>query len=536
VVRTARDVWPTALGGRLRRIPSASAGSRAQALRQALGLARGRYALATYGSPAALLADPAVIEKALRVFRTNRHIDALAFAESEATLPPFRLLGVDGARSGKLGAMCWTATGPAAPPTSLELAGERPLETLARWLSAHQSVQWRHVPRVSRRAVRATDGGGAPAAIGGPIHTRRRDARIQAEGLPQLPVPPPTLAGRILAHAWTPPQSRLLCRHLHHASGRYLFTNDPTPPPGCSLEYHLGCVRALPLPGTTSLAIRRDGNEFGLALGEPAEIDSPDLLGFVEQAQLPLFDPLWIGRHRATGQRVLIAGHEDPTAGMVDEPDGVGFIESYPIHPRRPPHIDVPYGVLGLVRTVDLGARRHRYGAGHVPVGQLAGELGALVSEPIGDCEPLWIDEEGRVFASRQPPRCARPPVRTAARWTVDPLTWRRFSTAGPKLRATARRAYDSARILTTQPAMPMSLPSEPAGYVLRSATSRTVPLYAATHRVTGDQLLSTVESEPHGLDYDNVTLLGHLLAKAPVTGTLGLIRAGVLWAPRFGL
>jgi hypothetical protein len=328
----------------------------------------------------------------------------------------------------------------------------------------------------------------------------------------------------------------LLCRHLHHPSGRYLFTNDPAPPTGCSLEYHLGSVRALPLSGTISLVIRRDDDEPGPALGEAAEIDSPELLGFVEQAQLPLFDPLWIGRHRGTGQRVLIAGHEDPLAGMVDGRDEVGYIEPYPIHPRTPPHIEVPYGILGLVRTVDRGARRHRYGAGHVPFGQLAGELGALASEPIGDCDPLWIDEEGRVFASRQPRRGTRPPVRAAARWTVDPLTWRRFSTAGPKLRATGRRAYDSARILTAQPAMPRSLPLKPAGYVLRSPSSRTVPLYAATHRVTGDQLLSTAESEPRGLDYDNVTLLGHLVAKAPVTGTLGLIRAGVLWAPRFGL
>ncbi len=55
--------------------------SRAQALAQAVQVARGRYVLAVYGSATAVLADPALIEKALRILRANPQIAALAFAE-----------------------------------------------------------------------------------------------------------------------------------------------------------------------------------------------------------------------------------------------------------------------------------------------------------------------------------------------------------------------------------------------------------------------------------------------------------------------
>jgi hypothetical protein len=295
-------------------------------------------------------------------------------------------------------------------------------------------------------------------------------------------------------------------------------------------------VRGLPLPGTASLVFLGDGEQLPFALGEQADIDAPRLLGYVEQAPLPLFDPLRVGHNRATGQRVLVAGTDDPLAGMVDEVVSLGYIEPYPIHPRQVPHSGVAYGLVGLVRTVDLDARRHRYGVGAVPRGRLAGELGALFADPTGNCEPVWIDEEGDVFADRLADSNGGPSVASMVRWTGAPLTWRREVPVAPKMRATARRAYDSARILMSKPAIGSSQPAAAAGYLLRTATAGTVPLYAGTHPVTGDQLLSTVEAEPRLLGYANVTLLGHLVAKAPATGTLGIVNPGVPWASRFGL
>jgi hypothetical protein len=536
VISTARDVWSTELGARFRRVPSAPAASRAQAMAQGLEIARGRYVLATYGSVGALLADPAVIEKTLRVLSANPHVDALAFAEGDPALGPFSLLHDHHVASAQLGAVGWEAMRPSAPPTSLELEGERPLETLARWLSAYATMQWRHLPRRDSRAI-ASRGDGPATAVGAPRYRRARDANLRAQALPQLPDLPAGVAKRIRRpHVWTPPQSRLLCRHVNHATGRHIFTNDRASPPGCGLHYELGCVRALPLPGTISLAISGQGAQSSFVLGEHEELDARGLLGFVEQAPLPMFDSLQIARHRATGQPVLIAGAEDPLASEVEPVTGIGYIEPYPIHPRHAPHVDVSYGLVGLLRALDLNARRHRYAVGEVPGGRLEGELGALFAEPTGDCEPLWIDGHDQVFTARLAARDGRPSFRTAARWTGAPLTWRRFSSAGPRLRATAHRTYESARILASRPATDISRPSGPAGYVLKNATSRTVPLYAATHPVTGDQLLSTSEPEPRYLGYKDVVLLGYLLARAPVTRTLELARLGVPWASRFGL
>jgi len=536
VIQTVDDAFPTALGARLRRVPSSAASSRARALVGGAEIARGRYVLATYGSVAALLADPALIEKLLRVLEVSTDVHALALAQSSSAVPPFRLLAADQAGTASLVAFCWEALEATAPPASLQLADHQPLETLARWLSVHTMVQWRHLPRRERPAI-AVDGEGLAGGLAAPRLRRARDAHLRATARPQLPELPPGFANRIARRgAWTPPQSRVLCRHVHLASERYLFTNDRTPPGGWGLQYDLGAVRSVPLAGTTSLLVRSNGGESAFACGEQTALDAPELLGFVEQAPLPLFDPLQVARHRVTGQRVLIAGAEDPLAQMVDEVRSIGYIEPFPIHPRRPPHIEVQYGVVGLLRAVDLDARCHRYGVGEAPRGRLAGELGALFTKPTGDCEPLWIDEAGRVRWPRSGARDAHPSPRAALCWSVAPLRWREAGPVAPRLRATTRRALQSARILSSRAAELPSPASTPAGYLLRSATDRTLPLYAAVHPITGDQLLSNGEAEPRALGYEDVALLGHLIAHAPVTGRLEVISPPVPWASRFGL
>lgn len=531
IVRANHELWPTELGRRLRRIPSTVGASRAHALAQCLELARGRYVLATYGSPAALLADPAMIEKVLRVHHGGRGIAALALAESEPRYSSFGLLDSDDAGRASLGALCWSVVGPLAPPPSLPLAGALPLETIARWLGVHGGVQWRHVPRRDRRFVATTDGARG-AMLGAPRHVRAGDARFR-EVPPALPECRPGIVREGSPGVWTPPQTWLLCRHVHSASGRYVHTHSPSPPADCTLQHVLGAVRAFPFPGTTSLLI--SGGEDSFAFGEHVARDDPSLLGFVEQAPLPLFNELQVGRHPGSGQQLLFAGASDPLAGTLADTRVIGYLEPYPIHPRLPPHVEVTYGLVGLVRTVDRDARRHRYGAGWVPRGVAAGELGAMFRDATGDCEPLWIDDQGWVLTRETAHRNGRPSLRSALRWTGAPLTWTSFSRPGPKLRASARRAYDSARMLAHTGATAASQPSEPTGYLLRSPTSRTVPLYAATHPVTGDQLLSNSPSEPSSLGYRDIALLGHLVAEAPVTGTLGAIRPATPWASRFG-
>jgi glycosyltransferase involved in cell wall biosynthesis/ribosomal protein S18 acetylase RimI-like enzyme len=506
-------------------------GSRGEALASGVRSARGRYLLAGYGSPAQLLADPTLIEKLLRILRADPGLAAVALADAESELPPLRLLDADRPGHAALGALCWTATGASAPPASLSLPGHRPLEGLARWLGVHAKVQWRRLPgdaegtqaRVQSLSVR----------IGAPQLRRERD--IHLRGVPAaLPESPPGVPHRLaqMPH-WKPAQTRLLCRHRHDSSGHYTYTNTIGSPEGYALEHVLGCVREYPLTGTTSLSLGQTPDLF--ALGASVDPFDPTVLGFVEQSPLPLFDPLLSGRDPDTGQPVLIAGAEDPLAPGVQEATVLGYVVPYPIRPLHPRHLDVPYGLAGLLRSVDLDARRHRYGVDQAPPGVVAGELGALFAGPTGDCEPLWIDQHGRVFTASSPVRNGRPSLRSAARWTADPLTWSGFGPLGPKLRAAARRALASAQILVAAPEPP-GRPATTVGYLLRSDTSQTIPLHAAVHPVTGDQLLSTDPSEAERLGYREVALLGHLLARAPVTGKLGPMRPQAPWAAQFGL
>jgi hypothetical protein len=169
-----------------------------------------------------------------------------------------------------------------------------------------------------------------------------------------------------------------------------------------------------------------------------------------------------------------------------------------------------------------------------VPPGTLAGELGALLQEPRAGSEPIWIDRDGRVDAAKLRWNTQRPSIATVVRWIAAPLTWRRFGPVRPRLRASARRTYDAAMCYAAPPARPQRS-AELAGYVLQSSAPHTVPLYAASHPVTGDQLLSTSESEGRKLGYRDLTLVGHIVASAPVTGQLGPRRADAPWASRFG-
>jgi hypothetical protein len=61
------------------------------------------------------------------------------------------------------------------------------------------------------------------------------------------------------------------------------------------------------------------------------------------------------------------------------------------------------------------------------------------------------------------------------------------------------------------------------------------IPLWAGTHPVTGDQLLTGNRWEAVDLGYGEPTLLGFLEPSAPVTGSLGTARPRLPWASRFG-
>jgi hypothetical protein len=191
-------------------------------------------------------------------------------------------------------------------------------------------------------------------------------------------------------------------------------------------------------------------------------------------------------------------------------------------------------GLVGLVRLMDSGSRRHRYALGAIPpVAGLVrvGELGALLAEPEDGAAAAWLDDDGRLEVDgRSLPRARRLSLR-AALWVGAPLRWR----GAAPLPARAREAGLRALTLLRPEDERSSPRSEPAGYLRASPCDGDLVLWSAMHPVSGDQLLSLDEREAEELGYGKSTPLGAVAPAAPVTGRLGTGRPVIPWASHFG-
>jgi hypothetical protein len=193
--------------------------------------------------------------------------------------------------------------------------------------------------------------------------------------------------------------------------------------------------------------------------------------------------------------------------------------------PRLRGPVAAPGEVVGLLRSVDRDARRHRYGAGAAPPGEPAGELGALLASDPGDGIPLVLDGAGLPV---HPPLGPPPTAGRRLRWALSPLAF-----AAIPLAARARAVV--ARLLTRRPAHAAGA-GHTAGFLLGAASPNTIPLLLADHPVLPDRLLTTRRAEAADLGYGAPVVLGHLVRAAPVTGTLEPPPCDVPWAHRFGL
>jgi hypothetical protein len=227
----------------------------------------------------------------------------------------------------------------------------------------------------------------------------------------------------------------------------------------------------------------------------------------------------------------VTAGVRDPRAG-----DDVSmFSPALWEQPRLRERVAPP---RGLVRALDHAARRHRYAAGQLPPGQVVGELGTLLAPGGGPGVPLWIDADGGVRTPGWPSRAIRAGAWDRLRHVVAPLTWR-GERGAQRARTAAQRALDVAlrAVSDEAPDDQATPPGRPAGFLHAEPGEGRVPLYGGVHPVTGDQLLTSEQWEPVDAGYGDVALLGHLEARAPVTGLLGLHRRVPLpWASRRGL
>jgi hypothetical protein len=541
VLRADRP-WPVpAHGPALRRVPATLGRSLAEALGPSLEAARGRYVLVTVGSSRLFLSDPAFVEKVLRTFEALPQLGGIAFTDTGHGFP-YRPIHEDENVQLAPHSLIWRTDQPRLLRDAATVVPGKEIESLTGALARSFLLQWRHAP-AGRSAPREDRYEGpsqtrlSPAVGLRPSARAERDLRLSME--PHIPRAPAGIVRR-LRHtgAWVPPETAPLCRHRDAAASGRLHSNDRTAPPGYTLEFELGSINLFSLPGTARLVQTPEGS-FELRPRDDPPRDGDGTLGFVEQAPLPLLTPLQLAREPETNQHVLVAGDADPLTGAVEILGFLGWIEPYPSEPRFAPQPELTYGgAVGLVRSADLAARRHVYGVGRAPESaELVGELGALLAEPLEGSVPVWLTDRGFLITDRYRPEHRRPALTQGLRWVLAPLAWRSSVGKGARVRAALRRAASLPGKLVSRVQPGRATTERPLGYLMAERSPALhVPLYAARHPVTGDQLLTRHRLEAADMGYVDVVLLGYLSSQAPVTREASLRRVSIPWASRFGL
>lgn len=369
-------------------------------------------------------------------------------------------------------------------------------------VAGHES--WDLILQLAERGI-----GGWPAD--GPTFLYRKHgfSRFQAldRGRESRPALEPR--GSDDAGGWMPPESRPLCRHLHLDQPTRVITNDRNPPPGFRLEFDLGVTHAFALPGTRRLVARAGTFELS---DEQDELAEGLGLGYVEDRPFPLCEGLELCEMPESGERVLVAGPEDPLHGVARPIALLGWVQAFPLRPRgNLPRDGTAARAVALYRQLDGESGRHRYAAG-LPEGRWPSvAIGSLFSSPGSDLVALRLLEDGRLATD----------LATAGRPTRDPrklACWVARSPAsetGP-YRSPAARARSLVRHrLERRSGDDGDLT---LGWLKGKGSPGARPLFSATHPVTGDQLATCnpQEASAYGYAFDGV--LGYVIA-APEGG-----------------
>jgi glycosyltransferase involved in cell wall biosynthesis len=464
-------------------------------LAMALDFDDGPLVAVTDADEAALLAgDPALLEKLTRRFEAaGEGPDAIALANA-GPAGRFALATLDageGTAEFAPHTLIWRRECEADLPAGLRADPESAAASLT-WLlgATGLRIEWRHLAVPGVEASVPREPGEASVWLPSP--------RVAAP-LPGPPERPP----------WVPPFSTLVARH-RLPDGSHVV-GGIQPPAGAVREHLLGAIRDREFVGTVPF----------------------EDLGRLEVAPLPGLDSLGQAIVRETGEVIVISHPEDPLMGEVEIGAHLGFLDPVPQRPREVPMpAERPVGLVGLVVAVDQGARRHRAALGALPAGEGAFELGAASISKLGGRTPIWI-EDG-VLVTGPPPPPARAARVGSARWTIAPLTWNDLGAAGARAKVAVRRGQVALRRHRHPTAAPAPQ-GEPHAWLFDRPAPGMVPLFAADHPVTGDQLLSRDPELAAKLGYGPARHLGFLRALAPVTGDLAEHPVPVSWAHRFG-
>jgi glycosyltransferase involved in cell wall biosynthesis len=515
---------------RLRRLPVAAEDPVA-VLRGARQAMRGRYLLVSEDPAAAFLEDRGFVEKLLRRFTARTHpaeVVALTDAGDEGRFS-FREISADELGQGaRAHAVAWATSVEGHLPWGVHVDPKEPVDSLVRLLSGSgASAAWRHATGTAPGG----DGGGSWSEAGplgpGAVSGALVEPLLPGRGRYSVP-----RWGN--ATTWLPPLSNLLVRYREPIRDHWLITPG-TPPFGYALERHLGALRCTAFPQTERLV--RIGEEFRTVPRgdwQPLPPDGQEL-GYFELAPFPQLKMLAIGVYRPTGQQVLVTLPDDPLLDRVDVVRTLGFVEPIPLEPRFEPPSQPGQGLRGLVKSVDLEQRRHRYAIGEIPTGQLVGELGALGESELQGSIRAWI-VDGRLVTDRHnPPVAKRRPMRTA-RWVAEPAVWGAIADRKGRVKSALRRsAMAAGSFAARQPPPPAPEGEPPAGYLFPKFRPSLTPLYASYHPITQDQLLTRSPADAAQLGYDRTALLGFIRQLGPVTGSTRQEVSPIPWARRFG-
>lgn len=513
------------------------AGTPSEALERGLTAARGSLVALTVGSGASLLADPAFVEKALRRFEAvGEEPDAIVLVDAG---PEGRYnlatLGASEAADVPPHTVIWRRRSEIHLPSGLVADPEVPVASIVRLMAgAGMKAEWRHVGFSEPGEVLA---GSAPRAWRPmPADPARRD---DPRGL--RPPPAPLLPGRgdyevsrwRRTPTWLAPLSTIVIRYRERIGERRMITPGD-PPEMFQLEHFVGGVRSTGVAGTKKLI--QVGETFKtLSRAEWRDLPEGAIeLGYLEEAPLPGLDPVALARHRTTGQELLVSLPADPIAGQFDVIEALGFADPFPLRPRETPATGRPEGLIGLVKAVDRGERRHRYGIGALPAGELVGELGGLAESGWQGSIPAWI-VGGNVVTDRYSPPLRKPSASAAERWVLEPLGWRDLGPLHARLRSTARRSLQSIESRWAPDGASPQPEGDPLGWLFDRARAGLLPLFASHHPVTGDQLLTRSADDARAMGFEDIRLLGFMAPFAPLTGALDQKPTAIPWARRSG-
>lgn len=505
-------------------------------LRTGLETAHGAFVALTAGDGAELLRDPAFAARILRRFdAAGDDLDGLALHDlGERGLFTFRAIGeeeeVDPA---SLHTVIWRRRFEGALPQGLHADPGDPLGSVLHLLvGGGAQIEWRHT--AAPASVRTASAAGEWVPL-------PEDPANEDDPLGLRPAAQPLLPGsgeyRVprweLTPTWVPPLSTIAVRYREEAGERRIVTNGAAPV-GFVAEHHLGAMRSVGFEGTARIV--RVGDDYvSVPRGEwhSAPEDAVDI-GYAEMARLPEMDVLVLAVHRETGERTLVTMPEDPLLPFVDVIEDLGCLDPFPLRPRETPPAQRAPGTIGLVKTVDAEGRRHRYGLGRVPEGEILGELGGLADSGLAGSIAAWIVDDCLVTERYRPPDL-RPNPLSAIRWAAEPAVWRGIATGPARAKVMARRSAAGLKGQTRAPSEELAPSGEPEAWLFDSGRPGLSPLFAAHHPVTGDQLLVRSREDAAHMGYSDPQLLGYVRLIAPVTGDLEHRNLVVPWARRFG-